>query len=139
MSFLFGSTSATSQLTTPRTLTQGQSAQDQASNVATSLGGVTASGGKKSNVNTNITLTDPGLVNFANKTANKSFAVSSQAINDALGAVKQSNDSLSKAASQAFTFASNKGGSEGLQLLNSTLNKALMGAAIVAAVLVLKG
>lgn len=108
-------------------------AEDNARNILNSIGGIKiVGGGKKSNtpVTLNITTSDAGAIDFAERAIGEGFAVTSLALKEAAQSRRDSTDT----AFRALDLAEARSGSEGLDLLKSSGKFLVVAAGVVAAI-----
>lgn len=122
---------SSSSVTAPTNSTLGASATDYAKLLQTSIGPVTAGGGKNSSTNINVQTVDPGLVTLADAALGKAFDVGQATIGAAIQLASDTQNS-------AFDFATQKGGSESLQLLDTVGKDVLILAGLIALVLIFR-
>lgn len=120
----FDSKSTSTQSSSVDERTFNLSGQGDARNSLSSVGGVkTTGGGKKSNTTTtnNITLTDGGALDVADRAISSSFEVTDKAIQ----ALSQASNDVLASAARTVDFAETRSASEGLDLLKSALDSAV--------------
>jgi len=126
---LIGSASSTRQETFLQEINNTLAAQDEARTFLNSLGGIKVSGGGKkstTNVSNEINLIDGGAIDLAQRAIGEGFDVTSKAIEEA----SQSREQSIATANRALDLAEANGGSEGLELLKTTMDQAVTALAI---------